>query len=47
MLSGHKNCFLYQMNAVDMNFDDNTFDMTICIQNGISAFHEEPEKLFV
>jgi len=33
------NCFLYVMNAVEMGFRDNEFDVVICIQNGISAFN--------
>jgi ubiquinone/menaquinone biosynthesis C-methylase UbiE len=32
------NSFLAQMNAVHLGFAANSFDMVICIQNGISAF---------
>jgi ubiquinone/menaquinone biosynthesis C-methylase UbiE len=39
------NTFLMQMNAVKLSFSDNTFDVVICIQNGISAFHENKKKL--
>jgi 2-polyprenyl-6-hydroxyphenyl methylase/3-demethylubiquinone-9 3-methyltransferase len=34
------------MDAVSMAFADRSFDLTICIQNGISAFHVDREKLF-
>jgi len=30
---------LLQMDAIQMAFPDNAFDVTVCIQNGISAFH--------
>lgn len=36
---------LFQMNAVQPAFRDAVFDFVICIQNGISAFNEAPEKL--
>jgi len=32
------NCFLVNMNAVNLGFKDNTFDIVLCIQNGLSAF---------
>jgi ubiquinone/menaquinone biosynthesis C-methylase UbiE len=35
----------YEMNAINLSFEDNQFDMTICIQNGISAFKVDSEKL--
>ncbi|MDD5508736.1 MAG: class I SAM-dependent methyltransferase [Bacteroidales bacterium] len=34
-----------EMNAIDMKFPDNCFHVTICIQNGISAFHVDPLSL--
>ena len=34
-----------QMNAIELDFPADTFDMTICIQNGISAFKEDPYLL--
>jgi len=37
---------LAQMDAVHLGFRDRTFDMTICIQNGISAFGTDQERLF-
>jgi 2-polyprenyl-6-hydroxyphenyl methylase/3-demethylubiquinone-9 3-methyltransferase len=37
---------LAAMNAVQMGFQSQSFDLTICIQNGISAFGEDQKKLF-
>ncbi len=36
---------LIQMNAVKLGFLSDTFDLVFCIQNGISAFKEEPKAL--
>lgn len=44
-LKNISNTFLMQMNAVKLSFSDNTFDVVICIQNGISAFHENQKRL--
>lgn len=33
------NCSLIQMNAIQLAFPNNFFDVVVCIQNGISAFH--------
>ncbi len=38
-------CEFYTMDAVDLKFDNNTFDKVICVQNGISAFKVNPLKL--
>lgn len=35
----------YEMDAIDLSFEDDQFDMTICVQNGISAFKVDPEEL--
>jgi len=35
----------FTMNAIGLSFIDNSFDMTICIQNGISAFKVDPKQL--
>lgn len=35
----------YKMNAVELNFPADTFDVTICVQNGISSFKEDPYLL--
>ena len=37
---------LVAMNASHMGFRDRTFDLTLCIQNGISAFRADQSKLF-
>ncbi|MCK4653150.1 MAG: class I SAM-dependent methyltransferase [Candidatus Cloacimonetes bacterium] len=36
---------LYEMNAVNLEFTDGEFDVVLCIQNGISAFHVDKQKL--
>jgi ubiquinone/menaquinone biosynthesis C-methylase UbiE len=36
---------LAQMNAVQTGFHDQTFDIVLCIQNGISAFHVDQQGL--
>lgn len=33
---------VYLMNAIDLSFDNDSFDAVVCIQNGLSAFHEDP-----
>lgn len=45
MIGSNKSCQLYRMNAVEIKFEANEFDVVICIQNGISAFQVEPRKL--
>ncbi|MFA4852621.1 MAG: class I SAM-dependent methyltransferase [Bacteroidales bacterium] len=40
-----KNCKFYEMDAIDLKFNDGVFDFVICIQNGISAFKVDPESL--
>lgn len=39
------NCSLAQMNAVQLSFPNNIFDVVVCIQNGISAFHVNQKEL--
>jgi 2-polyprenyl-6-hydroxyphenyl methylase/3-demethylubiquinone-9 3-methyltransferase len=34
-----------EMNALNLTFPDNLFDAVLCVQNGICAFHVNPEKL--
>jgi ubiquinone/menaquinone biosynthesis C-methylase UbiE len=44
-LSGQSNCGLSAMDAADLSFRDGTFDVVVCIQNGISAFHVDRKRL--
>ena len=37
---------LIAMNAVNMGFSTQSFDLTLCIQNGVSAFHVDQSTLF-
>jgi 2-polyprenyl-6-hydroxyphenyl methylase/3-demethylubiquinone-9 3-methyltransferase len=39
------NCYFVQMDAGQLAFPNNTFDVVVCIQNGISAFHINREEL--
>jgi ubiquinone/menaquinone biosynthesis C-methylase UbiE len=39
------NCELAAMNACQLGFTDHAFDVVVCIQNGISAFHVDPGAL--
>lgn len=39
------NCHLLNMDAIQLAFADRVFDVVICIQNGISAFHVDPRNL--
>ncbi|TAK65163.1 MAG: class I SAM-dependent methyltransferase [Bacteroidetes bacterium] len=45
LLKGYSNCLLLQMDASKLSFLDATFDIVLCIQNGISAFHVDQRKL--
>nr|KXH71999.1 MAG: hypothetical protein AM324_07990 [Candidatus Thorarchaeota archaeon SMTZ1-83] len=36
---------LFHMNALSLGFNDDVFDVVVCIQNGISAFHVDPIEL--
>lgn len=38
LLINQTNCHLAQMDAATLGFKDNSFDVVVCIQNGISAF---------
>lgn len=44
-LFSSENIRFHVMNANNLKFDDGTFDVTLCLQNGISAFKLEPEAL--
>ena len=39
-------CDFLMMDAIQMAFPDNIFDVTACIQNGICAFGVDPQDLF-
>jgi len=43
--SERSNMEFHVMDAADLKFYDDFFDLVICIQNGISAFKSDPEKL--
>ena len=45
MLADIANCFLLQMNAIQLAFSDKALDVVVCIQNGISAFHVDQRRL--
>ena len=47
MLGSIKNCLFTQMNAVQLAFPSYTFDVVVCIQNGISAFHVNQKDLIL
>ena len=44
-IAGISNCVLAAMNALHLSFKNNIFDVVICIQNGISAFHVDQTEL--
>lgn len=44
-LAGHANCRVLIMDAAAMEFPNTSFDLVVCIQNGISAFHVDPQRL--
>ena len=44
-LRDHDNCHLVQMDAVNTGLADDAFDVVMCIQNGISAFHVDHREL--
>lgn len=45
LLSDRDNCYLAGMDAVRLAIPPNAFDVVVCIQNGISAFHVEQRRL--
>jgi ubiquinone/menaquinone biosynthesis C-methylase UbiE len=44
-LHDHPNCRLLPMDAAALAFQDAVFDVTVCIQNGISAFKVDQHQL--
>jgi len=45
-LGGTESLRLAQMDAAHLGFRDRAFDLTICVQNGISAFGVDQQRLF-
>jgi len=45
LLKRNLNYQLFQMNATNLEFQNNFFDVVICIQNGISAFNVDKKGL--
>ena len=45
MLQAISNCHLLNMDAIQLAFSDRVFDLVVCIQNGISAFHVDQQTL--
>ncbi|MCK4695379.1 MAG: class I SAM-dependent methyltransferase [Candidatus Cloacimonetes bacterium] len=45
ILGKNKSLELYEMNAINLKFEDGEFDIVFCIQNGISAFHVDRQQL--
>ena len=44
-LRDYDNCHLVQMDAVNTGLADDAFDVVVCIQNGMSAFHVDHREL--
>ncbi|MBI4880314.1 MAG: class I SAM-dependent methyltransferase [Planctomycetes bacterium] len=45
-LGARRNCALLHMDAAALAFRDESFDVVVCIQNGISAFGRDRRQLF-
>jgi len=45
-LSASPDVYLACMDATRLAFRDDSFDVVVCIQNGVSAFHVDPRRLF-
>jgi 2-polyprenyl-6-hydroxyphenyl methylase/3-demethylubiquinone-9 3-methyltransferase len=45
MLRRHSTCILINADAVRLALRDHVFDVVVCVQNGISAFHVDKEEL--
>jgi len=45
LIGSNQKCNLLQMDAVHLAFSDQMFNVVICIQNGISAFHVNQREL--
>jgi len=45
MLEGIPHVMLQKMDAIDLAFGNEVFDVVLCLQNGVSAFHVDQKKL--
>ena len=45
MVKNFSNVYLLQMDAINLAFPDQSFDVVVCVQNGISAFQVDKVKL--
>lgn len=45
MIGGVTSCYVFEMDAVELGFKHRQFDVVVCIQNGISAFKVNQQKL--
>jgi SAM-dependent methyltransferase len=45
LLKGIPNCRLLRMDATALGFPDGSFEVVLCVQNGISAFKVDPARL--
>ena len=45
LLDPDRNCILAASQAAQLCFPDRTFDVVVCVQNGVSAFHVDQRKL--
>jgi ubiquinone/menaquinone biosynthesis C-methylase UbiE len=45
LMPDERRCELHRMNALDLAFEDDSFDVVLCIQNGISAFGVDQRRL--
>lgn len=41
----HPDCEFFEMDALSLGFPDAAFDLVACVQNGICAFHADPDLL--
>ena len=47
LLNKFPQCQFFQMNAIQLGFKEQVFDVVFCIQNGISAFNVDQQKLIM
>ena len=45
IVGNNKTCRFFVMDAIDLKFENDYFDIVICVQNGISAFNVDPIRL--